>query len=56
MLDDLIFALSGATALDVLVFKFANKQVRTISGNKPKVFTFNGDTIKIVFLHKCNKY
>lgn len=56
MLDDLIFALSGATALDILVFKFANKQVRTISGNKPKVFTFNGDTMKIVFLHKGNKY
>ena len=56
MLDDIIFALSGATALDVLVFKFANKPVRTIGGNRAKVFTFNGDTMKVVFLHKGNKY
>lgn len=56
MLDDLIFALSGATALDILVFKFANKPVRTIGGNRAKVFTFNGDTMKVVFLHKGNKY
>lgn len=56
MLDDIIFALSGATALDILVFKFANKPVRTIGGNRAKVFTFNGDTMKVVFLHKGNKY
>ena len=56
MLDDLIYAMTGATSLDVLVFKFANKPVRTIGGNKPKVFTFNGDTMKVVFLHKGNKY
>ena len=56
MLDDIIFALSGATSLDVLVFKFANKPVRTIGGNRAKVFTFNGDTMKVVFLHKGNKY
>lgn len=56
MLDDIIFALSGATSLDILVFKFANKPVRTIGGNRAKVFTFNGDTMKVVFLHKGNKY
>lgn len=56
MLDDIIFALSGATALDILVFKFANKPVRTIGSNRAKVFTFNGDTMKVVFLHKGNKY
>lgn len=56
MLDDIIYAMSGATSLDVLVFKFANKPVRTIGGNLAKVFTFNGDTMKVVFLHKGNKY
>lgn len=56
MLDDIVYALTGATSLDVLVFKFANKPVRTIGGNRAKVFTFNGDTMKIVFLHKGNKY
>lgn len=56
MLDDIIFALSGATSLDILVFKFAHKPVRTIGGNRAKVFTFNGDTMKVVFLHKGNKY
>lgn len=56
MLDDIVYALTGATSLDVLIFKFANKPVRTIGGNRAKVFTFNGDTMKIVFLHKGNKY
>ena len=56
MLDDIIYTMSGATSLDVLIFKFANKPVRTIGGNRAKVFTFNGDTMKIVFLHKGNKY
>ena len=56
MLDDLIYAMSGATALDVLVSKFANNPVRTISGNRAKLATFNGDTLKIVFSHKGNKY
>lgn len=56
MLDDLIFVLNGATALDVLVSKFANNPVRTISGNRAKLATFNGDTLKIVFSHKGNKY
>ena len=56
MLDDLIHAMSGATALDLLVSKFANNPVRTISGNRAKLATFNGDTMKVVFLHKGNKY
>lgn len=56
MLDDLIYAMSGATALDLLVSKFANNPVRTISGNRAKLATFNGDTVKVVFLHKGNKY
>lgn len=56
MLDDLIYAMSGATALDVLGYKFANNPVRTISGNRAKLATFNGDTLKIVFSHKGNKY
>ena len=56
MLDNIVYELTGATSLDVLIFKFANKPVRTIGGNRAKVFTFNGDTMKIVFLHKGNKY
>lgn len=51
------FNVCGISAvIDALALKFANKPVRTIGGNRAKVFTFNGDTMKVVFLHKGNKY
>ena len=42
--------------VDALALKFADKPARTIGGNRAKVFTFSGTTMKIVFLHKGNKY
>ena len=56
MLDDIIFCIIRCNSIRHPCIQFANKPVRTIGGNRAKVFTFNGDTMKVVFLHKGNKY
>lgn len=51
------FNVCGISAvIDALALKFADKPARTISGNRAKVFTINGNTMTVVFTHKGNKY
>ena len=51
------FNVCGISAvIDALALKFADKPARTIGGNRAKVFTINGNTMTVVFIHKGNKY